>query len=286
MFLNVSNKRPSRTAEALEPYRPAGSFVERVAAFQLVYRSYLQRGLAAGNVFKMRVTPFQLLGTSQIFVATERKRAPIPESLPLYAFLSSEGPSQRTSAFQDEVVSTVTLIGDGRLGLPMETMFAAEIDELRGQGRQLAEVACLADSVSEPRRFLDTFTQLTRLMAQFSRHQGVQNLVISVHPRHAKFYARYFGFRPISDRVANCPHVKNRPAVGLNLDFELFDLEKPKSWYEIFGSPVPRAKLRACPIPPGEAKFLREVAAVISHQPELSFPLTEERAPCGVLSAA
>lgn len=286
MSLNVSKNGHSRTAKALERYRPAGSYVERVAAFQLVYRSYLERGLAADNAFKMRVTPFQLLGTSQIFVASERKQAPTPQLLPRYAFLSSEGPSQRTSVFQDVVVSTVTLIGDGRLGLPMESMFAAEIKELRDQGRQLAEVACLADSVSEPRRFLETFTQLTRLMAQFSRHQGVQNLVISVHPRHAKFYARYFGFRPLSDRVANCPHVKNRPAVGLNLDFELFDLEKPKNWHEIFGSPVPRANLKACPIPPGEAKFLREVAAVISHQSELSFPPTEQSAPCGLLSAA
>ena len=142
-------------------------------------------------------------------------------------------------------------------------MFGAEVEAMRREGRQLAEVACLADASREPREFLQSFTQLTRVMAQYARHHRVQNLLISVHPRHARFYARYFGFRPLSSRVANCPHVKNRPAVGLNLDFELFDLEKPRSWHEIFGIPISRDKLRPCPIPPGEAHFLREVARVV-----------------------
>jgi hypothetical protein len=286
MFLNNTHKGPSRKVVAYEPFRPADAFDERLAAFQLVYRSYLKRGLGARNIFKMRVTPFQLLETSQIFVATERQRSPISKPFPRIFIHPSEGRSEQASILQDIVISTVTLIGDGRLGLPMESMFGVEIEELRSQGRQLAEVACLADAVSDPRRFLQTFTQLTRLMAQFSRYQGVQNLVISVHPRHAKFYARYFGFRPITDRVANCPYVKNRLAVGLNLDFELFDFEKPKSWHEIFGSWVPQDKLRPCPIPTGEARFLWEVAQLISPQSCPPMSLTDQCAPRGLLSAA
>ena len=142
----------------------------------------------------------------------------------------------------------------------METMFEREIDAFRAEGRRVAEVSCLADRRQDPRRFLESFSQLTRLMAQFARYEGIHNLLISVHPRHARFYSRYFGFRPISDRVASCPHVQDHPAVGLNLDFELFDLEKPKCWHDFFGEWEPREKLQPCHIPAAEREYLRGVA--------------------------
>src|SRR5436190_1468693 len=86
-------------------YRIASSLEDRAAAFQLVYQSYLRTGLGAPNLYRMRVTPHQLCDSSQIFVGL------------------SDG----------EVASTVTLVGDGRLGLPMESMFSQEIDEFRSE---------------------------------------------------------------------------------------------------------------------------------------------------------
>lgn len=286
MFLGGSHDRPAGTPDSLEPIRTAGTFAERVSAFQLVYRTYLQSGLGARNIFEMRITPFQLLETSQIFIATERESAPISHVPPRQAFLSGDGLDRRPAPSPDAVIATVTLVGDGKLGLPIESMFGEEVEEMRRQGRQLAEVASLADAVSGPQKFLQTFTQLNRVMAQFSRQQGVQNLLASVHPRHAKFYRRYFGFRPLSSRVAGCPHVENSPAVGLNLDFELYDREKPKSWYEIFGTPVPREKLRPCPVPPAEVQVLQEVARASSEQPLLPLPETCSLAPRRIHSAA
>jgi hypothetical protein len=212
-------------------YRIASSLADRAGAFQLVYQSYLRSGLGAPNLYRMRVTPHQLCDTSQIFVGL----------------------------LEGQVVSTVSLVGDGRLGLPMETMFSQEIDEFRAEGRRVAEVSCLADRRQDSRRFLESFSQLTRLMAQFARYEGIHNLLISVHPRHARFYSRYFGFRTISDRVANCPHVQDQPAVGLNLDFELFDLEQPECWHDFFGEWIPREQLRPCNIPAGEREYLKEV---------------------------
>lgn len=263
MFLDSLPRRLGRQRVSYMPFRPATSFEQRAAAFQLVYRSYLQSSLGTRNVFKMRVTPFQLLETSQIFIALEQTPVTGREIPPRYAILASNrrsGPP--ATGLKEQVVSTVTLVKDGHLGIPMDVMFEDEVNVLRREGRTVAEVACLADAVSDPRRFLDTFTQMTRLMAQFSRYEGVQNLLISVHPRHAKFYARYFGFRPLSDRVAECPHVKDRPAVALNLDFDLFDIEQPSSWHKIFGAWEPKERLRPAPIPAGEHHFWREVSRV------------------------
>lgn len=223
---------PEPVTERKLEYRIASTLGDRAAAFQLVYQSYLRSGLGSPNLYRMRVTPHQLCDSSQIFVGR----------------------------LDGQVVSTVTLVGDGRMGLPMETMFDREIDAFRAEGRRVAEVSCLADRRQDPRRFLESFSQLTRLMAQFARYEGIHNLLISVHPRHARFYSRYFGFRPISDRVASCPHVQDHPAVGLNLDFELFDLEKPKCWHDFFGEWEPREQLQPCRIPAAEREYLRGVA--------------------------
>jgi hypothetical protein len=225
-------QQPEPVTERTLVYRIASSLEDRAGAFQLVYQSYLRSGLGSPNLYRMRVTPHQLCDSSQIFVGL----------------------------LEDQVVSTVTLVGDGRMGLPMETMFGQEIDNFRGEGRRVAEVSCLADRRQDPRRFLETFSQLTRLMAQFARYEGIHNLLISVHPRHARFYTRYFGFRPISNRVASCPHVQDQPAVGLNLDFELFDLEHPDCWEDFFGEWAPREQLRPCVIPVGEREYLKGIA--------------------------
>src|SRR5207247_832461 len=82
------------------------------------------------------VTKHQLCDTSQIFVGLS----------------------------YDQVVSTVTLVADGERGLPMETMFDQELATFRAEGRRVAEVSCLADRRAEPRRFLEAFSQLTRMM--------------------------------------------------------------------------------------------------------------------------
>jgi hypothetical protein len=220
-------------------YRVASTLGERAGAFQLVYQSYLRTGLGTPNLYRMRVTPHQLCDSSQIFVGLH----------------------------DGQVVSTVTLVADGPMGLPMEDMFSQEVEDFRAEGRRVAEVSCLADRRQDSRRFLESFSQLTRLMAQFARYQGIHNLLISVHPRHARFYSRYFGFRPISDRVANCPHVQDHPAIGLNLDFELYDLEKPDSWYDNFGEWMTREQLQPCTIPAAEKEFLKGIARESCHRP-------------------
>ena len=166
-------------------YRLARTVDDRLAPSGSFIRLMCRAGLGESHSSGMRVTPHQIEPTSQIFVGLLR----------------------------DEVARTVSLIGDGQLGLPMESMFAGEVRELRESGQRLAEVSCLADRRQDTRRFLATFRELTRLMAQFARYEGIGNLLVTVNPRHVRFYTHYLGFVPVSRRIADCPHVKNRPAV-------------------------------------------------------------------------
>src|SRR5216110_2184420 len=83
-----------RSAKLELSYSLARSTKQRREAFALVHQAYVRAGLGKPNPLGLRVTPHQVLPTSQIFVGVVK----------------------------DQVVSTVSLIGDGQLGLPMEKM--------------------------------------------------------------------------------------------------------------------------------------------------------------------
>ncbi len=178
---------------------------DRAAAFRLTHSAYVNAGLGSPSASEMRVTPFQILPESRIFVGK----------------------------VQEEVVVTVSLIPDGEHGLPMESIYPNEIEQLRSKGYWVAEVGCLADRRMEPRRFIDTFCSLTKLMAQYARTRGMNGFVIAIHPRHAKYYKTFLGFEEIGG-IVNYPLVSNRPAVALFLDFEAARKHSPLQFGEFF----------------------------------------------------
>jgi hypothetical protein len=198
-------------------FRVATCHQARVKAFSLVYRRYREAGLIESNPLKIRVTPYHLEPTTTVLVA----RA------------------------EHEVYGTVTLVQDGRLGLPMEAIFPAEIDQKRSEGLSLAEVSCLALRRGLSRReSWSLFLGLNRLMAQFARNKGVDALVIATHPRHVPIYQRSMGFVQIGG-TRTYPSVRNNPAVACCLDFAEVDRNHPPTWEAIFGHPVPPWQLDA-----------------------------------------
>ena len=192
---------------------------ERQAVFELIYRSYLRAGLCTKNDCGMRATPYQLLASTDIILAELR----------------------------GQVISTVSLVRDGDLGLPMESVFPEEVAARRAAGIHLAEVSCLADRRQGTARFFGLFCELSRLMAQLARNTGVDELVVVVNPRHAPLYRRYMAFEQIGDE-REYDAVEGFPAVPLSLNFAKAKVEKPKSWREFFGEPLPEEVLQSCPI--------------------------------------
>ena len=72
--------------------RIGSSRQELSAAFHLIYEQYLKAGLMKPNSYRMRVTPYHLLPSTEVLVALDR----------------------------GVVTCTLSLVRDGKLGLPME----------------------------------------------------------------------------------------------------------------------------------------------------------------------
>ncbi len=214
---------PPRKATSSTHYRIGRDKADRIAAFRLVYDNYLAKGLIEPNPYHLRVTEHHLLPTTTIFNAIRGGR----------------------------VVCTVTLIGDGRLGLPMECIYPTEIDAARERGLYVGEVSALTATDVEFRTFVPIFVEITRLMAQFARANGMDQFLIAVHPKHARFYQRFMGFEQIGG-LKEYPTVQNAPAVACCLDFARIDRERPACYDSFFSVPLPQSELESVPITDGE----------------------------------
>lgn len=218
----------ARSTTANVIYRIAATREERAAAFGLVYKSYLRASLGKPNRHEMRVTPYHLLPTTEVFIALLR----------------------------GEAIFTVTLVTDGELGLPMESVYAETVAQRREQGLLVGEVSCLADRRSQFRGSFPVFLKLSRLMVQYARKRGLDELLVAVHPKHARFYQRFMDFELIGEELAY-PAVRNHPAVALCLDFARIDRERPENYDTFFGQPLPDEQLQPRPMPKQQRDYFR-----------------------------
>ena len=192
---------------------------EREATFRLIYNAYSRSGLCEPNSYGMRFTQHQMLSTTDIFIAKLR----------------------------GEVICTLSLARDGELGLPLEDLYAEEVAERRAQGLKLAEVTCLADRRSEPKRFFELFCDLSRLMVQLAEKATIDQVLIAVHPRHAAMYRRYMAFHQCGE-LKHYQTVRGNPAVALCLDLNAIRANHPPRWSQFFGERLPVEVLQHQPI--------------------------------------
>ncbi len=221
--------RLSRTRIDGVTYKIADCQREREDAFRLVHDAYVRNGLMKPNDAGMRITPFHLLPTTDLLVAYH----------------------------ETKLIYTMTLICDDQLGLPMEEVYGAEVESLRsGDGCYLAEVSCLAsrpNALSSVRMF-DLFVNLSSLMVQSARENGVKRLVIACHPRHARFYETFLGFRRFGPERIYLPAF-NRPAVACEHDFERLDHEKYRLYDRVYSSRFNHLELFHQPMLKGDREY-------------------------------
>jgi hypothetical protein len=192
---------------------------ELFAAFHLVYEQYLRSGLMAPNSYRMRITPYHLLSSTEVFVALDR----------------------------GAVTCSMSLVRDGKLGLPMESVYHEEVASLRLRGISLAEVSCLADTHDPAAASQSALFQLMPLLAQLAYDRGVDQLLIAVHPRHSRFYRRFLGFDAIAEERTYAK-VCGKPAVALAADLTTLAVNHPRVHQWMFGKPFPDAELRYTPV--------------------------------------
>jgi hypothetical protein len=190
-------------------------------AFQLVAANYRSRGYEAASTKPLRFTPYHALPDTQTLVA---KHA-------------------------GNVVATFSVVLDNTLlGLPMESLYGAEIAALRDKGYRLLETTSLADNGLSLREFMQVFVALIRLGMQYHTARGGDAYVITVNPRHKSFYSKVLGFVPLGPcRAYAC--VQDAPAEAFWVSNDLLKERAPRMYAKIFGEPLPEAALRAPRLP-------------------------------------
>ena len=204
---------------------------ELFAAFRLVCEQYVRSGLMKPNSQRMRVTPYHLLPTTEVLVALDR----------------------------GDVTCTMSVVLDGERGLPMESVYHEEVAGLRLRRISLAEVSCLADAHDSTTKSESALFQLMPLVAAIAYRRGADQLLIAVHPRHARFYHRFLGFNMIAEE-RTYGQVCGKPAVALAMDLHGLAANHPRVYQWLFGQPFPDAVLQYRPV---SSDLLEEMQVVV-----------------------
>ena len=187
----------------------AGARSEYEGAFELLHRRYLDAGLTPDCDRRLRVLPYHLAPSTQVFVAKQRGL----------------------------VICCVSLVrvacsGGLSCGLPMDQWFASKLEYDRRAGRSIAEACSLAVDLRGPWSTGEVFGQLTRIMMFFARRSGVDKLVAMVHPRHAAFYRRAMGFSVIG-KPKKCDLVDGKPGIPIIGSVNAAQLYRPR-WRKFY----------------------------------------------------
>jgi hypothetical protein len=179
--------RPNATASPEYIFKIAESGGERHRAFELLYNEYLRAGYVSQNPERTLCTDHHHLPETTIFLA-------------------KSGAS---------VLATASTIRDSSLlGLPMDSVFKDELDELRTQNRELLEISSLASDRSQFSR--NGIRHFITLVYAHSLFQNVHDVCIMVNPRHVRLYESLFGFE-IFGSERYYPRV-NAPAVAMRVN--------------------------------------------------------------------
>ncbi len=163
------------------------------AAFRLVHEQYLWRGYMTPMPSGRRLSAHHALPTTKVFVAHRL----------------------------DSLIGTLTLVRDSLFGLPLDDLYRSEVAGLRRQGRRIAEVAALATSAASRRAGIAVLLHLMRMVVTYAiKVAGVNDLCITVNPRHVEFYRTCLRFEVIGPERAY-GKVNGAPAVALRLDLDV-----------------------------------------------------------------
>lgn len=211
----------SAVRSAEPPCFCATSLEQVESAWRLVYERYTQMGLIDENPYSLHAVP-----------SAVGKHACV--------IWGAEGAEGVEGA---EVGYTMTLFRDNPAGLALDSVYAGSLDELRRKGCRLLEVGMLADRRRYASRGVGALFSMMRWAVHYGVHTGVTDIVIGVHPRHAQFYVRCYGFEQFAP-PASYPMVRNNPVVPLRLRLleELAKDELPRGLADARDNPLPASK--------------------------------------------
>lgn len=217
---------------------------EREAAFSLIYKSYLRAGLCEPNQLGLRISPYQLSPSSEMFITVR----------------------------DGEVVATVSLIIDSDMGLPMESVYPEQVSQPRQNGYLMGEISCLADRRKDHRRIIKNLCELTGLLVQYARFHGLDGVMLVTRPKHAKFYKRYMCYESIGPIRPNGV-VRDTLGEPLRFDFAKISSASEELYQRMLGEQIPDENLARCPVSLVDRKYfaakLREIEQPKTNEPNV-----------------
>lgn len=158
-------------------------------AYRLVHQIYLGTGYLSPEPAGLRLRIYETTSETATFVAKKDGR----------------------------VVGVLSVVGDSPdLGLPSDSAFGEELDNLRAKGLRLCEVTNQA--VEEPYRKSAVPTELMRCAIAHSVKAGYHVGVVSVSPSHHGFYD-LMGFRRLGSERSYSKKIHD-PVVALSMDID------------------------------------------------------------------
>ena len=224
----VSRHSPSPYADAGFDIRVASGRQELAGAYELVYRSYVDQGYVehrpGGMVYQER-------------------------------FGSSSARTIVASRNAGGIVGTLSVVGDGPMGLQLEAGFSKEVDSLRRRGRRLSEITCLAIERTRGLPAGALFFALTKFMLHHARGREYDDLLMAIHPKHYRFYWRHYRVYP----EGSCPRyacAAGNPAVCCRIDLHHLKRNMPPKVRDYYYSGLlPAARYQGPEVSPADHEY-------------------------------
>ncbi|MFT6633376.1 MAG: hypothetical protein ACJAS4_003346 [Bacteriovoracaceae bacterium] len=187
-------------------YKMAETQEEREEALSLVQASYVDSKVIADDEASYRISKFNLLPTTIIFIAK----------------------------YKGEVIATVSQVLDTSLGLPVDSF--TEIGELRKDGKRISEISCLAISKKWRSRSSGIYFPLTTYAVLYCKDLlGVDYAVMVTRASIRHFYTALYGAFPIENKVKKYNKVSHKSSFAQILDMnniesdlkKLYGIKKP-----------------------------------------------------------
>ncbi len=161
------------------------------SAWSTVYNRYFETGLIKENPYGIHAHP-AVVGDQSCIIF---------------------GPTEK------DIDYTVTVIQDSPKRLPLDSVYATQLNSLRDEGHRLLEVGMLAYQSQNASRSMKNMFSMMRWSIYFALHHKVTDVVIGVHPKHLPFYVNSYGFEQLAP-MKSYPMVQNNPVILLRLNLQ------------------------------------------------------------------
>lgn len=190
------------------------SIEEVETAWGLVYQRYSQMGLIHENEFEIHTSANAVGEHSCVIFGSDEK---------------------------GKVNYTMTLFRDNLKGFSLDSVYGDCLDEFRKKGRRMLEVGLLAERGDGTSKGARGLLNMMRWAINYGLHHHLTDIIIGVHPRHAQFYIRRYGFE-IAAPPTVYPNVRNASVVLLCLPLQMVfsHINPPKGLVDVRDNPLPR----------------------------------------------